>query len=186
MVSGDSAKKIGKLLGVEFGVFGGVSVLQTKIELDARLLDMKTGLLITAVTKSSPNENRLRDVCEELALETERAFLNRMGAPLAPKGILAMPSINSLFLRWEANKESDVVLYMIFQSETATGPFVKTAETEKTEYEFKNLPENKNLYFKIIAVDSEGKESPPSAIFEARTKNLPVFGYTGTEYHHPD
>lgn len=178
MVSDDSAKKIGKLLGVDFGVFGGVSVLNPKIELDARLLDMKTGLLITAVTKSASNENRLRDVCEELVLETERTFLNRVGAPSSPKGLFAMPSINSIFLRWEANKEDDILNYMIFQSEKPEGPFVKITETSKPEHEFKNLPENKVLYYKIIAVDSEGKESPPSDIMEARTKNLPHFGYT--------
>lgn len=178
MVSDDSAKKIGKLLGVEFGVFGGVSILKPKIELDARLLDMKTGLLITAVTKSAPNEGRLRDVCEELVLETERAFLNRVGAPSAPKGLFVMPSINSIFLRWEANNEEDILNYMIFQSEKAAGPFVKITETDRTEYEFKDLPENKALYFRIIAVDSEGKESPPSEVIETRTKNLPNFGYT--------
>ncbi len=178
MVSDNSAKKIGELLGVEFGVFGGVSVLKPKIELDARLLDMKTGLLITAVTKSAPNESRLRDVCEELVLETERTFLNRMGAPGIPKGLVVMPSLNSIFLRWEANKEEDIANYMIFQSERTAGPFVKITETDKPEYEFKNLPENKTFYLRIIAVDSEGKESPPSEILEARTKNLPLFGYT--------
>jgi hypothetical protein len=178
MVSKDSAKEIGKLLGVDLGLMGSVSVLSGRINVDVRLLDMKTGIILIASDKSIQNEILLRDTIADMVLEIERAYLNRLGAPSPPRGLFAMPSIRSIFLKWDPNPEEDVTGYNLFRSPAdGGGSFEKIAHLKSTEYTVNDLPENSDWFFRITAVDSEGKESEPSELLKAHTRRPPDFGY---------
>ncbi|OVE73363.1 hypothetical protein BVX93_01915 [bacterium B13(2017)] len=177
MVSKDSAKEIGKLLGVELGLVGSVSVLSEKIQIDVRLLDMRTGIIMTATNKSISSEKRLRKEIFDLVFDIERAYMNRLGAPSPPEGLFAMPAIKNIFLKWDLNPEEDVIAYNIYMGKNKDEEFKKISKSENNECEIQDLKDNSVYYYYITAVDSEGKESDPSLMLETHTKKLPDFGY---------
>ncbi|EKD26676.1 MAG: fibronectin type III protein, partial [uncultured bacterium] len=176
-VSADSAKEIGKLLGIDIGIVGSVSTLTDKIDIDVRMLDMKTGVVILATNKSVKNENKIRDAVSEIVMELERSYINRIGAPSAPTGVISLPSMKSLYIKWDPNPEEDVIGYNIFSSTSAEAKFEKVAEVNKNEYKVDGLNENSTYLFKITAFDSEGKESEFSDLVSVNTKKSPDFGY---------
>ena len=177
-ISKSSAKKIGKWLGADLGITGTVTIFRDgKIGISALLLDLKTGLSLGISDKTAEDEVHLSETATQIVRTLERVHTNRAGGPSGPTGLFAMPSISSIFLRWDPGKEENVVKYIVYSSVQQNGPFEKIGETGIPEYEIRNLEEKKFLFFRVTAVDSESKESPPSGTVEAHPKQLPEFGY---------
>ncbi|MBN2143386.1 MAG: 6-bladed beta-propeller [Candidatus Aureabacteria bacterium] len=172
----DTVSKIGKKSGLDVGITGTLSFLEKAVQIEANLLNMKNGIVITVVHKSVSNESQIQDAVTNMAVEMERAYLNRLRAPDSPKGIYPIPGHKSIYLRWEENREDNVVGYNIFQSDLSEGPYKKIDSVRKNEYTVNDLPDSAELYFKISALNSEGKESPLSPPAAGRTRKLPDFG----------
>ncbi len=66
LVDQDTASAIGKLLGVKVIISGSVSKLQNFMEVNARIVDVETGSIITAESASSHQVDALRALVRDM------------------------------------------------------------------------------------------------------------------------
>ena len=66
-----TARELGKILGVDFLVFGSVAKFGDLVEVDLRLVSQETGEAIKAVNESSRGEDDIRQMVNRLAKQLE-------------------------------------------------------------------------------------------------------------------
>lgn len=89
-------------------------------------------------------------------------------APAAPTGLTATPGRFSVALDWADNGEPDLAGYRVYLSFSAAGPFFVNDEVSVSQAVVFDLPSTVDAFFYVTAVDTDGLESPPSAIVSAR------------------
>jgi phosphodiesterase/alkaline phosphatase D-like protein len=74
-------------------------------------------------------------------------------------------------IEWEPNTEEDVVAYIIQRSPSPDGPWaaVDTVLKEKTTLTDSGLDADTTYYYRVIALDVDSRESPPSVVARAST-----------------
>ncbi len=70
-VDQSTAKQLGKLLGVDFMIFGSVSKFGDLVEVDLRMVSPESGLAIKAVNESSRGQESIRLMVNRLARQLE-------------------------------------------------------------------------------------------------------------------
>ena len=63
----ETAIKVGKLAGLEAVILGSVSQLKTRIEADARLIEVETGKALAAVNGKVKDVDKIRDLSKKIA-----------------------------------------------------------------------------------------------------------------------
>jgi Bacterial Ig domain/Fibronectin type III domain/Divergent InlB B-repeat domain len=77
--------------------------------------------------------------------------------------VVQSATANSVMLQWEANSESDLAGYKLYQGTTAGSYSVSTDVGNVTTYTKSNLQAGLTYYFAITAYDLSGNESYPSS-----------------------
>lgn len=88
------------------------------------------------------------------------------GPPTAPQGLVADGSGagGQVLLTWTPNPESDVVRYEVQRAAAPSGPFqVVGLPTDPVFDDRVGLVDGRTYYYRVVAVDSVGLRSPPSA-----------------------
>jgi len=83
-------------------------------------------------------------------------------APAAPRGLYSVTGDGEVFLHWQANTESDVVGYRVYQSPCASGsscPYDLIGATTGTSFAVPGLANGVTRYFAVAAYDRSGNES---------------------------
>lgn len=146
-------------------------------QLSSQIYDPAQSRVLSVFNQTLPGSTEeLKGVFNELRMQIERFFLSRLNAPGVPKGLTVIPGVDSFFIRWEKNPEDDVIAYRLYQAEDEDGPYRIASETHNIEFESQGAPGQK-VFFRISALDSEGKESewtPPAA---GIAKPKPDFGF---------
>ena len=70
-VDQSTAKQLGKLLGVDFMIFGSVSKFGDLVEVDLRMVSPETGMAIKAVSESSRGQESIRLMVNRLTRQLE-------------------------------------------------------------------------------------------------------------------
>ena len=81
--------------------------------------------------------------------------------PSAPSGVVAGGSANGISLSWTTNTEGNVAGYRVYRSDSATGTFtlLNTTLINTPNYLDINAPAGATSFYRVTAVDLNGKES---------------------------
>jgi len=176
VVESETAKKIGKILGIDVALAGGVAAFANSIEIDLRLLDVETGKVILADSLKANFEHELRTLVNREVVRLENSYVIRFYPPAPPAGLRVEPGIRRNILSWSASEEPDFKEYTIYRAESAEGPFTLLGKTRDTEWVDKNLSDGKAYYYRLAAVDTAKMESKQCAEMAGITSGRPVLG----------
>lgn len=172
-------EEVKERVDTKFGIFGKLSLDNEEIQVEVRLVSMKTFSTLCTVKKNVRGEIasaallQWEKMLPEIVRTMERAFVNILGVPAIPSGLYAIPLTHSILLRWDKNREEDVLAYVIFQAVKPGGSFQKIGKSRENEFEVTELLEYQEYYFKVKAEDSEGKESKASEEISCRMRRIP-------------
>jgi fibronectin type 3 domain-containing protein/DNA-binding beta-propeller fold protein YncE len=175
-VDEETTKKLGRVLGVDVALAGGVSFFAGAIEVDLRLLDVETGKVILPDALKVAADARLRETVEREVGRIEAAYLIRFHPPAPPAGLVATGGVREASLSWRPNAEPDLKGYRIRRAEAEGGPYAVVGETEQTDWIDRGLADGASLFYRLTAVDTDGRESAPCAASPVRTRGRPEIG----------
>ena len=100
--------------------------------------------------------------CENFAVFEDTSYIPEF--PGTPKNLRIIPDNKKITLIWSPNKEKNLAGYNIYQSNESGGNFslIQTVQLPDTSYTITGLKNTKRYYFKITAVNTDGKESDPT------------------------
>jgi len=176
VVESETAKKIGKILGIDVALAGGVAALASSIEIDLRLLDVETGKVILADSLKADSEQELRTLVNREVIRLENGYLIRFYPPAPPAGLKVEAGIRRNILSWSANEESDFKEYQVCRAESAEGPYMVLGKTRETEWVDKNLSDGAAYYYRLAAVDTAKMESKQCPEMAGTTRPRPALG----------
>ncbi len=176
VVDEDTTKKLGKVLGVDIALAGGVSLFAGSIEIDLRLLDVETGRVIIPDSIKAAAENQLRALVDREVLRLEQAYLVRFYPPAPPVGLTVSGGIREAAISWKANEEPDFREYRVYRAPAEGGPYTLVAKTRETQWEDRGLSDGTACFYRVTAIDADGKESKQSPASSANTRAKPVVG----------
>jgi fibronectin type 3 domain-containing protein/TolB-like protein len=179
IVETETAKKVGKILGVDVALVGGVAAFANSIQIDLRLLDIETGKVIIADSIEAEGESQLRALVNREVIKLEKNYAILYGAPRSPTGLNVECAGRGCSLSWNANKEPDFKGYRIYRSSSLDDPYTVIAETKKTEWIDRELPYGATCYYLLTAVDESGLESKRSSPVKGETLGKPSIGRIG-------
>lgn len=176
IVDEEGTKKLGKVLGVEIALAGGVSLFAGSIEIDLRLLDIETGKVVIPDSIKAAAEGELRALVDREVLRLEQAYLVRFCPPAPPAGLAVSAGIREASLSWDANREPDFKEYRIYRAEAEEGPYTFVAATRKTRWRDTGLGDGASAFYRVTAVDADGKESRQGPAIRAGARSKPAIG----------
>jgi fibronectin type 3 domain-containing protein/TolB-like protein len=176
IIDEETAKRLGKVLGIDVALAGGVAALGNTIEVDLRLIDVETGKVVVADAIRTSNENELRSLANGEVLTLEKRYAILFGPPLPPEGVEAKGGIRQCALLWNAGTEPDVKQYRVYRSSKKGGPFTAVGTTDKTEWLDENLEDGVAYFYYVAAVDDSGLESARSPLTDIVTESKPPAG----------
>ncbi len=112
------------------------------------------------------------DVESEPSTKMSATTKPRPGSPAGLRGVDLR--VNEVPLAWQANSESDIVLYHVYRSALGSEEFSRIAKVEgKTAYTDKGLKEGSIYRYRLQAEDRDGLFSDYSAVIAVKTKPKP-------------
>ncbi|MCX6354955.1 MAG: PQQ-binding-like beta-propeller repeat protein [Candidatus Aureabacteria bacterium] len=95
-----------------------------------------------------------------------------------PTGLRALAGADNITLEWNANPESFLRGYNLYRDVTARGAFatkVNSEPIENTGYVDSNLTRDQTFHYRLTALDTSGRESPPTLPVSATVGHLRVW-----------
>ncbi len=111
---------------------------------------------VTALAKEDPS------IESAFAAEREVDYRDRF-PPQAPAGLVALTERDRVRLAWEANAEGDLAGYHVYRRSAGGDERLTSAPIAATSFVVSNLVSGQSYTFYVVAVDSQGNESPASA-----------------------
>jgi fibronectin type 3 domain-containing protein/TolB-like protein len=175
LVQGDTpemALEAGKVLGINFVLFGNVTKKGSKITAHLSLLDMQTRQVLRSW---SPRFNSREDILAktpEVAGELSATILNReqYAAAAAPaveasgiEPVVEEFQVKSegkkVILNWKVDTPGPVTGYHVYRSESEDGPFQFLGKTESPAYEDAQIKKGASYYYQIGILSTTGREA---------------------------
>lgn len=88
-------------------------------------------------------------------------------APAVPTGLAATPGDKHVDLSWNANTETDLAFYSVYQATASGGPYTLVTTRTTTSFSVTGLTNTTPYWFKISATDTGANESAQSAFVTA-------------------
>ncbi|MCX6355238.1 MAG: 6-bladed beta-propeller [Candidatus Aureabacteria bacterium] len=176
VVENETAKKVGKVLGIDVALAGGIAAFAGSIQMDMRLLDVETGKVILADSLEANSEAQLRSLVNHEVGKLENSYVVRFYAPFPPAGISGEAWVRECRISWKPNEEPDLKEYRVYRAEKAEGPYTLIANTRKTEWVDKGLGDGTEYYYRIAALDITNLESNQSEPISVSTRGRPALG----------
>ncbi len=94
--------------------------------------------------------------------------------PLTPASFTDYPGFGNVELRWQPNQELDLAGYRLFRSAVSGGEEQVLANLHQNNIfvDSNPLPDNAYMYYRLVAVDLDGNESPSTEIVRSRAVSL--------------
>lgn len=94
--------------------------------------------------------------------------------PQTPIGFNDMPSLHAVTLNWFANNELDIAGYRLYRSNTIDGTYTSLTPNlmTTTSYTDSSVQDLLYYYYKVVAVDNDGNESPATEPIRSRALTL--------------
>ncbi|MCX6357271.1 MAG: 6-bladed beta-propeller [Candidatus Aureabacteria bacterium] len=176
VVETETAKKVGKVLGIDVALAGGVAAFTSSIQVDLRLLDVETGKVILADSFEASSELQIRSLVNREVIRLENSYIVRFYPPGPPTDLCGDGGVRECSITWRANDEPDVKEYRVYRATSPSGPFTPVAKVKKPEWTDHDLTDGTEYYYALAAVDTAGLESKRSEPFSVKTRGKPVLG----------
>lgn len=176
VVEAETAKKLGKVLGIDVALAGGVAALAGSIQMDVRLLDVETGKVIIADSLEANSEQQLRSLVNQEVAKLEKSYVVCFYPPFPPTGVIGDGGVRECRISWKPGDELDLKEYHVYRAAAVDGPYTLIAKTKKTEWIDKELTDGSEYCYRVTAADTGGLESKKSEPISATTKGKPVLG----------
>ena len=176
---------IGVRLGLDGIIFGNVKKVGSSLEFEVKFVEVSQGSILLHRTEQVFGFTALQQKVEEIIREIVQIAEQYQPSPkklppdetpsppAPPQGLQARGGSQKVVLTWQPNKESNIREYKVFRGTTPGGPFSKVAKVNENTFADADLENNRTYYYKVQALNKEGKESPPSTVIAAETAPSP-------------
>lgn len=177
----EQMQRLGSRLGLDFLVAGSVSSQPQGMQIDLRLLSMRSQKIIfTEQLRMAETDaakmlrelaRRIRDAAQA---KTGESAVVVSGPLLPPAGLEAIGSTNAIRLRWKHQNPAQVVGYVVMRSVAPEGPFSTVSTVTETAYNDENLRLNESYFYRVACVGQGGGSSEPTMAVRGATTIAPA------------
>ncbi len=172
MVQGDDPQmvsKAGKLLGINFILFGQVTKKGTHIISNLNLMDVQQGQVVKTWQKRFSGREDILAKIPSFAKELTSILQNRRGSVATSSGKPARPAVKienlralsegkKVVLRWKFDPSQPIVSFNAYRSENADGPYQFLGKTQKSMYTDKKIKKGRTYYYRVGIILVSGQE----------------------------
>jgi len=161
--------KAGKLLGINFILFGQVTKKGTRIISNLNLMDVRQGQVIKTWQKRFSGREDILAKIPSFAKELTRILQNRDSLAAASSGEPARPAIEienlraqsegkKVVLRWKFDPSQPIVSFNAYRSENADGPYQFMGKTQKSIFTDTKIKKGRTYYYRVGIILASGQE----------------------------
>ncbi|MBI9087041.1 MAG: hypothetical protein JEZ11_25835 [Desulfobacterales bacterium] len=175
LVQGDNAAaaaQAGKVLGVEFVLFGQVTEAGGRISSRLQLMDVKTGRVRRAWTPSFADRDAILAQAPAFARELADAMASGAGGEspgtltaagsggpsLAIQALRGVSRGDRIFLTWKFDSAMPVSGFHVYRSEGVEGPYQFMGGTREGRYEDPVVKKGTTYYYRVGILSVQGQE----------------------------
>ncbi|UVK46814.1 hypothetical protein BPNPMPFG_002524 [Mesorhizobium sp. AR07] len=138
---------------------------------ERQIVTVKPNTTYTAKVRAVDRSGNVSNYCTAVSHTTARDTI----PPAMPIGLASVAGLDSIWLTWIANTESDLAGYEIYESGSNTTPLISATPSWSTlsnNFTRSGLPMETQLYLWVRAVDTSGNVSPWSAPVNDKTGKI--------------
>ena len=165
----ESIARAGKVLGINFVLFGNVTKRVTRIEAELKLMDVQNKRMIKTWSKSFAGREAILNEIPEFAKELSRTIVKRERSVAAPAAAQALPAVaienlkvkgegNAVILSWKFDPSQPIVAFNIYRSEHMDGPYQYHGKSDRNRFEDTQINKGKSYYYRVGILLSSGQE----------------------------
>lgn len=165
----ESIAKAGKVLGINFVLYGNVTKKAGRILATLKLMDVQQKRLIETWDKSFAGRENILDEIPALARELKRAITTREQVYAVPAAAKVQPVIDienlraksqgqKVVLTWKFDPSQPIVAFNIYRSENSKGPYQHHGKTDTNIFNDNQIKKGKSYYYRVGILLGSGKE----------------------------
>jgi len=165
----ESIVKAGKVLGINFVLYGNVTKKAGRILATLKLMDVQQKRLIKTWDKSFAGRESILDGMPAFARELRSTITNREQAFAVPAAAKAQPVVDienlraksqgeNVVLTWKSDPSQPIVAFNIYRSENSKGPYQHHGKTDTNSFNDNKIKKGKSYYYRVGVMLSSGKE----------------------------
>ncbi len=164
-----AVSKAGKILGVNFILFGQVTKKGSYIISNFKLMDVQHGQVTTTWQKRFTGREDILDKIPLFAKALTNAIQNREKVGIAASGGPSLPAVKienlraksegkKVVLRWKFDPSKPIVGFNAYRSENVNGPFQFIGKTNKSIFSDKKIKKGRTYFYLIGIILTSGQE----------------------------
>ena len=165
----ESIAKAGKILGINFVLYGSVTKKAGRILATLKLMDVQQKRLIKTWDKSFAGRENILEETPAFARELKSAITDREQAYAVSAAAKAQPVIDienlkaksqgeKVVLTWKTDPSQPIVAFNIYRSENSEGPYQHHGKTNTNIFNDDKIKKGKSYYYRVGIMLSSGKE----------------------------
>lgn len=173
MIQGDTpemALEAGKVLGIDFVLFGQVTKRGGQIEANINLMDVRNNRVIKSWTPIFSGREDILGQASSLAGELDTAILNRdrlatppvvketTGPQVSIENLRAKSKGKKIILTWKFDPSQPITGFHIYRSENSEGPYQFFGKTDKNVFNDTKIKKGKSYFYRIGILHISGQE----------------------------
>ncbi len=172
MIQGGDPEMIsraGKLLGINYILFGDVTKTGAQVSTQFKLLDVQNKRVIKTWDKTFSGHEAIMKGIPAFAKELSSTMLNREQSYAIPaaqqlrsaidiENLKAKSQGKKIVLTWEFDPSQPIVGFHVYRSEHAEGPYQFNGKTAKNSFEDINIKKGRSYYYHIRILTTSGQE----------------------------
>ena len=191
LVQGDNPEtvlKAGRVLGINFILFGQVARKDGNIQANLKLMDIQNKRVIKTWSPTFSGRETILSQAPSLAEEISRTILNRKqfnSVASAEKTLTAIDIENlkavnhekKVVLRWTFDNSLPIVGFHVYRSENQKGPYQFLGRTNSSIFDDTKITKGKSYYYHVGIILSSGQE--------IKTRHSAQLKHVGEKKPHP-
>jgi len=177
----ESIAKAGKVLGINFVLYGNVTKKAGRILATLKLMDVQKKRLIKTWDKNFAGRESILDEIPAFAKELKSTITNREQVYAVPAAAKAQPAIDlenlkaksqgkKVVLTWKSDPSQPIAAFNIYRSENLEGPYQYHGKTNTNIFNDDKIKKGKSYYYRVGIMLSSGKEVKSS--FTSQIKSV--------------
>lgn len=172
IVQGDNPEmilKAGKVLGINFILFGQVTKVGQQIQARLKLMDIKKNIVVKTWTPTYAGREAILSEVPRLAEELSASVLGGLQAEAAPPSVLTEPQIDiknfradsqggKVILKWEVDSERSAIAFNLYRAETSDGPYQYHGKVTESRFVDANIKKGRSYYYRLGVLLVSGEE----------------------------
>jgi fibronectin type 3 domain-containing protein len=183
MIQGGDPQTIaraGKVLGINYILFGDVTKKGAQISTQFKLLDVQNKRVIKTWDKAFSGHESILEGIPAFAKELGSAMVNKEQSYAVPAAQQLQPAIDienlkaksqgkKVVLTWKFDHSQPIVAFHVYRSEHAEGPYQFNGKTDKDIFEDISVKKGRSYYYHIRILTSSGQEIKSSQTAQVKS-----------------